>query len=81
MGTNETRYFYIFIHRLAFNEVQLSKCKIVYFQAKAKAEGLWNLFLPVESDPGQKFGAGLSNVEYAFLCEEMGKCPISSEVG
>ncbi len=39
-------------------------------KAKAKSEGLWNLFLP-ESD----FGAGLSNLEYAPLCEIMGRSP------
>ena len=36
--------------------------------------------MPKESDPGMKYGAGLSNLEYAFMCEEMGKCPLSSEV-
>jgi len=42
---------------------------------KAKAAGLWNLFLP---DP--EHGAGLNNLEYAPLAEIMGRCLWSSEV-
>ena len=42
---------------------------------KARAAGLWNLFLP-ESDRG----AGLSNQEYAPLAEIMGRVPWASEV-
>jgi acyl-CoA dehydrogenase len=42
---------------------------------KARKEGLWNLFLP-ESE----LGAGLTNLEYAPLCEIMGRSPIAPEV-
>lgn len=44
-------------------------------KAKARAVGLWNLFLP-ESDQG----AGLTNLEYAPLCEIMGRALWSAEV-
>ena len=40
-------------------------------RAKARAEGLWNLFIADE-----EHGAGLTNWEYGLLCEEMGKSPV-----
>ena len=42
---------------------------------KAKEEGLWNLFLP-----HSRFGAGLTNLEYAPLAEIMGRVDWASEV-
>lgn len=44
-------------------------------KVKARAEGLWNLFLP-ES----RRGGGLTNLEYAPLCEIMGRAPWSAEI-
>jgi acyl-CoA dehydrogenase len=42
---------------------------------RAKSEGLWNLFLP-----DSVHGAGLSNADYAPLCEIMGRVPYAPEV-
>lgn len=44
------------------------------WKQKAKAEGLWNLFLP-DAD----YGAGLTNSDYAPLAEIMGQLPFASE--
>jgi acyl-CoA dehydrogenase len=44
-------------------------------KVKARGEGLWNLFLP--EDPS---GAGLSNLEYARLCEIMGRSQMAPEI-
>jgi acyl-CoA dehydrogenase len=43
-------------------------------KARAKAQGLWNLFLP-----RKEFPDALTNVEYAVICEVMGRSPIGAE--
>ncbi|RIK97154.1 MAG: acyl-CoA dehydrogenase [Proteobacteria bacterium] len=48
---------------------------------KAKAEGLWNMFLPPSAHDDAEFhGAGLTNLEYALLSEQMGHIAWASEV-
>jgi acyl-CoA dehydrogenase len=43
-------------------------------KAKAKANGLWNFFLP-DAETGQ----GLSNLDYAYIAAELGKSPLAAE--
>ena len=43
-------------------------------KAKAKAQGLWNFFLP-----DAETGEGLKNLDYAYIAAELGKNPLASE--
>ena len=49
--------------------------RVEELKAKARAEGLWNLFMP---DP--ELGAGLSVLEYAFSAEETGRSLMAPEI-
>ena len=64
-------------HRIAA-EGRYPETLVDGLKEKAKAEGLWNLFLPglKDDEPGTR----LSNLEYAPLAEIMGRIPWSSEV-
>ncbi|MEZ5923806.1 MAG: acyl-CoA dehydrogenase family protein [Hyphomicrobiaceae bacterium] len=44
-------------------------------KAEARGQGLWNLFLP-----DSRHGAGLSNLDYAHLCEVMGRSLVAPEI-
>ena len=51
-------------------------------KARAKAEGLWNFFLPESEhvDNNEHKGFGLTNLEYAPLCELMGRSRFAGEI-
>ena len=56
-------------------EAQYTPSLLEGLKAQARAAGLWNLFLP-----HSPHGAGLSNLEYAPLCEIMGRVPFAPEI-
>jgi acyl-CoA dehydrogenase len=58
--------------RWGYGEGQLELLDSV--KAKAKANGLWNFFLP-----NAETGEGLSNLDYAYIANELGKSPLASE--
>ena len=68
--SNERRY-YEEIERARWQPTRV----IEELKPKARAAGLWNLFLP-----DSEGGAGLSNLEYAPLCEIMGRSTMAPEV-
>jgi acyl-CoA dehydrogenase len=68
---NEQRYY----EQLQASDRWQSPQLLEELKTKARQAGLWNLFLP---DP--ELGAGLTNFEYAPLCEIMGRSEIAPEV-
>src|SRR5215472_13511779 len=68
--SNEQRY----TDEIERNRWQPTKI-IEELKPRAREAGLWNLFLPDDEN-----GAGLTNLEYAPLCEIMGRSPLAPEV-
>jgi acyl-CoA dehydrogenase len=68
---NEERFYAHFTSDKRWEEPPL----LPELKRRAQAAGLWNLFLP-----DSHYGAGLTNLEYAPLCEIMGRVPWAAEV-
>jgi acyl-CoA dehydrogenase len=73
---NEQRFYEEVAHNRAKGNAWVPTRLIEELKPKAQAEGLWNLFLPRSPRAPQ----GLSNLEYAPLCEIMGRVPFAPEV-
>ena len=73
---NEQRFFEEVADNRARGNAWVPTRLIEELKPKAQAEGLWNLFLPRSPRAPQ----GLSNLEYAPLCEIMGRVPFAPEV-
>jgi acyl-CoA dehydrogenase len=73
---NEARFFKEIADNRAKGNAWIPTTIIEELKPKAKAAGLWNLFLP----QSPRAPEGLSNLEYAPLCEIMGRIPFAAEV-
>jgi acyl-CoA dehydrogenase len=73
---NEARFFQEIADNRAKGNAWIPTKIVEELKPKARAAGLWNLFLPKSPRAPQ----GLSNLEYAPLCEIMGRVPFAAEV-
>lgn len=73
---NESRFFAEIAAHRARGNAWVPTTLIEELKPKARAAGLWNLFLP----HSRRAPEGLSNLEYAPLCEIMGRVPFAPEV-
>ena len=73
---NEARFFKEIEDNRAKGNAWIPTKIVEELKPKAQAAGLWNLFLPKSPRAPQ----GLSNLEYAPLCEIMGRVPFAAEI-
>ena len=73
---NEARFAQEVAENRAKGNAWIPTTLVEALKPKARAAGLWNLFLP----HSKRAPEGLSNLEYAPLCEIMGRVPFAAEV-
>ena len=73
---NEQRFFEEIAANRAKGNAWIPTELVEELKPKARAAGLWNLFIP----HSPRVPDGLSNLEYAPLCEIMGRVPFAAEV-
>jgi acyl-CoA dehydrogenase len=73
---NELRFFEEIAANRAKGDAWVPTALVEELKPKARAAGLWNLFIP----HSPRVPDGLSNLEYAPLCEIMGRVPFAAEV-
>ncbi len=73
---NEQRFFEEIAANRAKGDAWVPTALVEELKPKARAAGLWNLFIP----HSPRVPDGLSNLEYAPLCEIMGRVPFAAEV-
>jgi acyl-CoA dehydrogenase len=73
---NEQRFFEEIAANRAKGNAWIPSELVEELKPKARAAGLWNLFIP----HSPRVPDGLSNLEYAPLCEIMGRVPFAAEV-
>jgi acyl-CoA dehydrogenase len=73
---NEKRFFAEIAENRAKGNAWIPTKIVEELKPKARAAGLWNLFLPHSPRAPQ----GLTNLEYAPLCEIMGRVPFAAEI-
>ncbi|KAF8387169.1 acds-10, partial [Pristionchus pacificus] len=94
--SEKARKLYKIVHDIVMNDVIPLEPELIEFYSdptnwkdhpklnalkeKARSLGAWNMFIARFIDPANKYGAGLTNVEYAHICELMGRSVFAAEI-